>query len=210
MIPQRFAGAFLLARMAQVVSLWYNPAGPGRGAGSRVDFDNGPAAIAAVLSVDSGLTVSLMRQRSWILIIALFACRPVAGDDIDFDLDQARWVHRVLVLAAISEDQRDLQEMTDAIAMRLCELVNRDLITVVITDGSTARLDGRRLDAGSTQRLLSRLPLRRDANFEMLLIGKDGGIKQRWTQAVPPEDIFALIDGMPMRQAERPGDDDCR
>jgi hypothetical protein len=151
-----------------------------------------------------------MRQRSWILIIALFACRPVAGDDIDFDLDQARWVHRVLVLAAISEDQRDLQEMTDAIAMRLCELGNRDLITVVITDGSTARLDGRRLDAGSTQRLLSRLPLRRDAKFEMLLIGKDGGIKQRWTQAVPPEDIFALIDGMPMRQAERPGDDDCR
>ncbi len=93
--------------------------------------------------------------------------------------------------------------------MRQCELANRDLKTVVIMDGSTARLDGRRLGAGSTQRLLSRLPIR-DAKFEMLLIGKDGGIKQRWTGAVPLEDIFALIDGMPMRQAERAGDDDCR
>lgn len=38
--------------------------------------------------------------------------------------------------------------------------------------------------------------------FEILLIGKDGGVKKRWRSPALPEDVFSLIDSMPMRQAE--------
>jgi hypothetical protein len=36
-----------------------------------------------------------------------------------------------------------------------------------------------------------------------LLIGKDGGVKARWSQAPGEAEIYGLIDAMPMRQAER-------
>ena len=147
-------------------------------------------------------------QPGWFLVVALFAADTLAGDRIGFDLDQARWVNRVLVLSANSSDHPDLLAMTDRISLRACEVANRDLITIVVTNGATARLDGQLLDAGSTRRLLSRLRLP-GHEFAMLLFGKDGGLKRRWSDAVPLGEVFALIDGMPMRRAEQPLDDDC-
>ncbi|MGB2203635.1 MAG: DUF4174 domain-containing protein, partial [Pseudooceanicola atlanticus] len=38
--------------------------------------------------------------------------------------------------------------------------------------------------------------------FEMLLVGKDGGVKMRAGEVIPPETLFATIDRMPMRQRE--------
>ena len=38
--------------------------------------------------------------------------------------------------------------------------------------------------------------------FEVLLVGKDGGVKLRRETAVAPSEITALIDTMPMRRAE--------
>ncbi len=42
----------------------------------------------------------------------------------------------------------------------------------------------------------------REGDFEVILIGKDGGVKLRENSFVEQEKIFALIDTMPMRQAE--------
>ena len=36
----------------------------------------------------------------------------------------------------------------------------------------------------------------------MILIGKDGGEKQRWSEPVEPQEFFQIIDAMPMRQDE--------
>lgn len=38
--------------------------------------------------------------------------------------------------------------------------------------------------------------------FTFILIGKDGGIRLRSTKVIPKEQLFALIDAMPMRQDE--------
>jgi hypothetical protein len=43
---------------------------------------------------------------------------------------------------------------------------------------------------------------RAGAKAVWILIGKDGGEKSRWTKAPKPEELFRLIDAMPMRQAE--------
>lgn len=40
------------------------------------------------------------------------------------------------------------------------------------------------------------------AGFSVVLIGKDGGEKLRQTSPLAPADLFALVDAMPMRQAE--------
>lgn len=38
--------------------------------------------------------------------------------------------------------------------------------------------------------------------FSVVLIGKDGGEKLRRTTPLPPEELFAVVDAMPMRRAE--------
>jgi hypothetical protein len=38
--------------------------------------------------------------------------------------------------------------------------------------------------------------------FSVTLIGKDGGEKLRRTKLLAPEELFAIIDAMPMRRAE--------
>jgi len=42
----------------------------------------------------------------------------------------------------------------------------------------------------------------KDSRFEVILIGLDGGIKLRQNSIILEEDLFALIDGMPMRIRE--------
>ncbi|MEM9288183.1 MAG: DUF4174 domain-containing protein [Pseudomonadota bacterium] len=38
--------------------------------------------------------------------------------------------------------------------------------------------------------------------WQVILVGLDGGVKQRWNRIVTEEDVFGLIDTMPMRQRE--------
>ncbi len=44
--------------------------------------------------------------------------------------------------------------------------------------------------------------LRSQTGFEVMLIGKDGGVKKRKTTLLTPEELFDIIDAMPMRQSE--------
>ncbi len=41
-------------------------------------------------------------------------------------------------------------------------------------------------------------------DFQVLLIGKDGGVKLRRRGIVQPDEIFRLVDSMPMRRRETP------
>ncbi|WP_235298780.1 DUF4174 domain-containing protein [Portibacter marinus] len=41
-----------------------------------------------------------------------------------------------------------------------------------------------------------------NGNFEMILIGLDGSVKERYKAVTKPDDIFKTIDKMPMRRAE--------
>lgn len=44
--------------------------------------------------------------------------------------------------------------------------------------------------------------LRNETGFEVILIGKDGSVKKRKTELMTTEELFAIIDSMPMRQSE--------
>ena len=41
-----------------------------------------------------------------------------------------------------------------------------------------------------------------DVEFEAVLVGKDGGVKDRYREIVDPSAIFPFIDAMPMRMDE--------
>lgn len=44
--------------------------------------------------------------------------------------------------------------------------------------------------------------LRNETGFEVILIGKDGGVKKRKTELMTTEELFGIIDSMPMRRSE--------
>lgn len=143
------------------------------------------------------------------LAVGLLALSSTAKAQDMKSLDEYRWSHRPVLMFHDGKDASCL----------LCEMgfrdevaegfIDRDIVFIEVTPEATRSwVDGR--SGGALSDTPSALQDRfgvKDASFTVILIGKDGGEKGRWSQ--PPsweEDIFPLIDGMPMRQSEM-GDD---
>ena len=91
------------------------------------------------------------------------------------DLSAHRWQHRVLVVDTPSPDAAEYRRQRSALEAAAAGLKERDLI--VVTQSAPT--------------------------FRVRLVGKDGGVKLDRAEPVEVPALFALIDAMPMRQAER-------
>ncbi len=84
------------------------------------------------------------------------------------------------------------------------EFVDRDLILLeVIGEEIFLRSSPEgtlRLNAESVKTIQSYNACQSDVSY--MLVGKDGGVKNRWNDSLPLEDLFATIDSMPMRRHE--------
>lgn len=117
-------------------------------------------------------------------------------------LEEIRWQKRVVIAFASTLDKKASTFKQDIENSR-CKLDERD-VDVYLIDGAKALSlthGAKPLDEASIELLQGS---RRDSSesFEMILIGKDGGIK---AGSYTPQDLrlfIELIDGMPMRQAE--------
>ena len=99
----------------------------------------------------------------------------------------AQSLHRLVVIVAEPGDPRAVQENA-ILARDEAELRSRDVVVQTITPEAARR----RAD----------LDVAPETTFEVLLVGKDGGVKLRSEKPVASSVITALIDTMPMRQEE--------
>lgn len=115
-------------------------------------------------------------------------------------LAQFQWDKRVLVLFA-EGDAGDLHRQTGLLATVRDGLADRDMVVLSVRDDQMQAVfgDAAGLDAQALRTAVGGADT--DA-FEAVLIGKDGGVKQRWLQPVSPGELFAIIDAMPMRANE--------
>ncbi|MEE2861892.1 MAG: DUF4174 domain-containing protein [Pseudomonadota bacterium] len=97
----------------------------------------------------------------------------------DDTLVALRWQARPVVVLG---PDGDVQDQIARLQTKAAELAEREV--VILTDGSGAD------------------PLRQGTAFQVLLVGKDGGVKLRRETPVDAADIIDLIDTMPMRQRE--------
>jgi hypothetical protein len=115
-------------------------------------------------------------------------------------LDDLRWQQRVIVIMAASGEDPALVDQETRLRAAAADLAERDVVLITAT-GDTVTIDGatsnvptadqfRQAYAGGT------------SGFQVLLIGKDGGVKLRSGEPVAAADVFALIDSMPMRRRE--------
>lgn len=111
------------------------------------------------------------------------------------ELAEFRWKNRVLLIIDTNNDlpARDLQ--VGKFVTRNDKMEERDLVLFVCTGKEVLDKDGLKTDIDPAKISYG--------DFQgVILIGKDGGVKLRKKFIVEPEEIFELIDQMPMRRAE--------
>ena len=118
-----------------------------------------------------------------------------------FDLSQFKWKNRLLLLFSPHRDHPFFGSLHQAMTNRKGDVANRDLIVFEIFEEGPSRVNGGDIDP---QNVLS---LRKQFNapsgeFTLVLIGKDGELKLKRRERTEIEDIFGLIDSMPMRRQE--------
>ncbi|WBO83189.1 DUF4174 domain-containing protein [Hymenobacter yonginensis] len=108
-------------------------------------------------------------------------------------LKASRWQQRVLLLYAPTATDPALLRQRELLRGAGPELEARQLLV--------RELVGSTLSAADARYLAQQLGVA-PGGFAVVLIGKDGGVKKRATQPLPPASLFATIDAMPMRRQE--------
>lgn len=108
-------------------------------------------------------------------------------DAAEVDLAALQWVARPIVVFAQTPEDPAFQRQLELLAANQEELAERDVIIIVDTAPET--------------RSQARMQLRPRA-FMLVLIGKDGQIKQRKPRPWNVRELSRTIDKMPMRQQE--------
>lgn len=124
-----------------------------------------------------------------------------AAPDPDADLTKYQWKNRVLLLFSPAESHNPYMAFDRILSKRLVEVRDRDLIVFRIFEKGTSRLGNQTLAPEIGEGLRRRFKVKTDI-LTVVLIGKDGGVKLVREQKTDLQEIFDLIDSMPMRQQE--------
>ena len=125
---------------------------------------------------------------------ALLAQAPTAKPlNLERVLRAGRGRQRLLLLLATTANQPDFKRQKSLLADALAGLAERDFRVVEVLYDQLGPSDRPLL----LRKLGGPLPA-----FAAVLIGKDGGVKLRQTRPVTPQELFGLVDQMPMRRQE--------
>lgn len=117
------------------------------------------------------------------------------------DLSQYQWKNRLLFIFAPNRDHPLFETMQNSLRAQGTEVADRNLVIFEILESGRSNINMKHLDSQTAQSLRKKFTVPRN-EFTVILIGKDGGIKLNHQDQIQLEDIFELIDAMPMRQEE--------
>lgn len=145
-------------------------------------------------------------MRWTLLLAALVASAGLgSGTAVAAELGDYRWERRPVLLFAPTNSDPRLVETLSRIDADRCDVLDRDMVVGVVVGGGTSTLDGQVIDTQQAQQLMGRYGVG-DTDFTVVLIGKDGGEKWRVNDVPSLRTVFAVIDGMPMRNREMAAD----
>ncbi|MDG2032205.1 MAG: DUF4174 domain-containing protein [Phycisphaerales bacterium] len=121
---------------------------------------------------------------------------PGAGHDGWFE--DVRWEHRLLV---ISGNDESAAQQCRAFRTEESGMLERDLIVVDASRDPGVVVVGARADIPPAAVFRDRFRMPADG-FQVVLVGKDGGVKERRDERFETEEVFRIIDAMPMRMQE--------
>jgi len=107
-----------------------------------------------------------------------------------------QWQNRIILLFANNQENKLYQEQKQELERVKLELDDRDLLVFHIFEQEAFQED-ETLDLEVAAYLKEKYS--GDAEFSLVLIGKDGGVKRTSQASVSSADLFNQIDAMPMR-----------
>ncbi|WP_193227645.1 DUF4174 domain-containing protein [Aureimonas psammosilenae] len=129
------------------------------------------------------------------IIAAVFAA-PAAANPFD----SLRWEKRLLLIFGETDGAQEAEQRR---LLPEKELAARDLLVVTIPRDGKLMVPGQgSLDAAGARKAYG---IAADAGFEVLLVGKDGGVKMRAKEPIQAKELFSTVDAMPMRRQEARG-----
>jgi hypothetical protein len=132
-------------------------------------------------------------------VLSIGGSRNVLASSLD--LSQFQWKNRLLFLFSPKRDHPFFDILHKSLTSRQAEVADRDLVIFEILESGPSSINTNSLDPQTAQSLRDKFDIAR-SEFTVILIGKDGGIKLNRQDQTRLEDVFALIDAMPMRQEE--------
>ena len=153
------------------------------------------------MDTDMKFTFMLKTTLPAIIISLVLIASSLNAEETPMDLSQFQWKNRLLFLFAPNRSHSKFDVLQKSIATQQAEVTDRDLVIFKILESGTSRLDTSYLDPQVAQSLRDKFDVS-PGRFAVILVGKDGGTKLNRQEQTQLEDIFALIDAMPMRQKE--------
>ena len=117
------------------------------------------------------------------------------------DLDKYQWKNRIILIITENEGSDFLNRQLQVFKDENKELKERKLKIFQVSPGKYRECFPREKDWTTAEKSIYELK-KSNTDYEILLLGLDGGVKSRQTEILETEKLFDLIDSMPMRQAE--------
>jgi len=135
------------------------------------------------------------------LLVSAFAAPGMAQEADPFDLKEFRWKNRVLVVFAEQESTPAYKNHLREIEALDEEFRDRDMVLISAFEDGKGMAAERTLPSEAVDRLREKFGVS-PGTYRLYLIGKDGGVKREGGPEIRIQDIFGLIDTMPMRRSE--------
>lgn len=116
------------------------------------------------------------------------------------DLDRFKWKNRILIILHPAQDPELLNAQIINLKNDDQGLLERKLLLISVNEKGYQVLDGTQdfVRDSALYRKLRKVA----GGHHILLIGLDGGVKHRSKIPLGSEELFSIIDGMPMRRSE--------
>ena len=143
-------------------------------------------------------------RKTLIVILATVLAFPILGDNdvLAMDLNQYKWKNRLLFIFAPQDGDSFYRALQSEITTLQGEVSERDLVVFKIFETGPSFMDATRIRPQTAAAAIRKRFAATLGRFTCILVGKDGGVKLRRNARVKLEEIFDLIDTMPMRREE--------
>ncbi|SFB80407.1 protein of unknown function [Zunongwangia mangrovi] len=135
-----------------------------------------------------------------LIAITLFSIMALGNINAQ-DKDTHLWENRLVLMLTNSKDNSDFKQQLGEFRAQEKDLEERKIVVYQVTPKKYATGISDSPDWNKGDNFYEKFK-RSNTNFELILIGLDGGTKLRKKEYTPAEEIFEKIDSMPMRRAE--------
>ncbi len=122
------------------------------------------------------------------------------NQNTEHPLKKYRWENRIIILSAKRVDSLYNKQL-EVLEAQQKDLLDRDLLIVLLDESHYSIGKNHYYQSSDVKAIRKFFDIPAD-RFSLTLIGKDGTVKLQNNSLTDPENIFEIIDGMPMRRLE--------